>query len=55
VLSRRVRCLILDAREAMRIAPQVAAIMAVELEKDKDWEISQIEIFETLAKNYFLS
>ncbi|HSV76948.1 MAG TPA: glycerol-3-phosphate dehydrogenase/oxidase [Bacteroidales bacterium] len=54
VLSRRVRCLILDAREAIRIAPQVAAIMAAELGKNKDWEISQLESFETLAKNYFL-
>lgn len=55
VLSRRIRCLILDAREALLIAPTVATIMAEELQRDKAWEEKQVQDFETVAKNYFLS
>lgn len=55
VLSRRIRCLILDAREALRIAPRVASIMAQEMQCDKNWEENQIKSFESIAKNYFLS
>ena len=55
LLSRRIRCLILDAREAVRIAPDVASIMAEELGRDKSWEESQVKTFEELAKSYFLS
>ncbi|MFN3556792.1 MAG: glycerol-3-phosphate dehydrogenase/oxidase [Bacteroidales bacterium] len=52
VLSRRTRCLLLDARESMKVAPQVAAIMAQELGKDKAWEESQVAEFTDLALNY---
>jgi glycerol-3-phosphate dehydrogenase len=37
VLSRRTRALLLDARAAMRAAPQVARIMARELDRDEEW------------------
>ncbi|MDD2548525.1 MAG: glycerol-3-phosphate dehydrogenase/oxidase [Bacteroidales bacterium] len=53
-LSRRVRCLILDAREALQIAPRVAQIMAKELGKDEQWEKDQIKELEEVASNYIL-
>jgi len=52
VLSRRTRCILLDSKEATRIAPQVAAIMAAELGRDKNWENEQVEEFAALAANY---
>ena len=54
-LARRTRALFLDAREALRIAPVVAAIMAQELQQDSDWEQQQLESFTALAKSYILS
>ncbi len=52
VLARRTRCLLLDAREAKRVAPQVAAIIAEETGKDKKWEENQLEDFMKVAENY---
>ncbi len=52
VLSRRTRALLLDAKAAMACAPEVAALMAKELGKDKAWEAAQVEEFEALAKGY---
>jgi len=54
-LARRTRALFLDAREALRIAPVVAAIMARELQQDNSWEQRQLESFTALAKSYMLS
>lgn len=54
VLARRVRVLFLDATAAMKMAPSVARLMAVELNKDKNWEISQVAAFNELAKGYLL-
>ncbi len=54
VLARRTRALFLDARESIRIAPEVAKLMARELKKDDDWKRKQIEDFEAVAKNYFI-
>ncbi|HON70882.1 glycerol-3-phosphate dehydrogenase/oxidase [Tenuifilum sp.] len=54
-LARRTRCLLLDARESMRIAPAVAAIMARELNRDKNWEREQVENYLAIAQNYILS
>ena len=53
-LSRRTRALQLDAQEAIRIAPRVAEIMAEEMGYNKNWETKQIQLFNTLAKNYLL-
>jgi glycerol-3-phosphate dehydrogenase len=53
VLARRTRALFLDARESIRIAPEVATIMAKELKQDNEWITKQIEAFELVAKNYF--
>jgi glycerol-3-phosphate dehydrogenase len=55
VLSRRTRALLLDARESARIAPEVAIIMAIELEQDEVWIQNQIEEYTSLAGNYLLN
>jgi len=55
VLSRRTRCLLLDSRESVKIAPEVARIMAAELNKDSKWIDNQVESFEKLASNYMLN
>jgi len=52
VLSRRTRCLLLDAKAAVEAAPKVAAIMASELKRDKGWIKSQVEALTTLARGY---
>jgi glycerol-3-phosphate dehydrogenase len=54
VLSRRTRALLLNARESRRIAPEVAAIMAGILGKDKAWEQQQITAYDKLAEQYVL-
>jgi glycerol-3-phosphate dehydrogenase len=54
VLARRTRALFLDAEEAVRIAPKVAAIMAAEMGKDNNWEEQQVRSFQALAKTYQL-
>jgi glycerol-3-phosphate dehydrogenase len=51
-LARRSRALVLDARAAMDMAPEVAQIMARELGHDDAWKICQVELFIKLAKNY---
>ena len=54
VLSRRTRALFLDARESIRIAPAVAEIMSVEMNKDKIWINKQVTDYTELAKRYIL-
>jgi len=54
-LARRTRALFLDARESIKIAPDVAVIMAKELGKTRRWRLSQIAAFEEVAKNYYQS
>lgn len=55
VLARRFRALFLDARAAIDAAPQVAKIMAKEMNKDMVWEKSQTDDFILLAQNYLLT
>jgi len=55
VLARRVRALFLDARASVIMAPKVAAIMAKELQKDKNWEEQQVRKYTEMAKAYILS
>ncbi|MEI8059859.1 MAG: glycerol-3-phosphate dehydrogenase C-terminal domain-containing protein, partial [Ferruginibacter sp.] len=55
ILARRTRLLFLDARAAIQSAPSVAALMAKEMNKDDDWQKQQIETFNALAKQYWLS
>jgi glycerol-3-phosphate dehydrogenase len=54
-LSRRTRCLLLDAVESIRMAPQVAKIMADELGKDKKWIKKQVEEFTELGLGYMVT
>ena len=55
VLSRRTRALFLNAKEAVRIAPLVVEILAVELGKDKAWKEKQIKEFTHIAQGYILN
>lgn len=52
VLSRRLRALLLDARAAIEMAPQVAHFMATELGRDEDWKNQQVLKFNELARPY---
>ncbi|MFK7952250.1 MAG: glycerol-3-phosphate dehydrogenase/oxidase [Ekhidna sp.] len=54
VLARRIRMLFLDAKTSMKIAPQVAELMAKELNKDKDWIEKEVASFNKLAAGYLL-
>jgi glycerol-3-phosphate dehydrogenase len=54
VLARRVRALFTDARAAVEIAPLVAEILAIELNKDKDWKDNQVKEFESMSEKYIL-
>lgn len=52
VLSRRSRCLLLNARASLEAAPKVARLMAEALGRDESWIQNQIETYEQLAKGY---
>ena len=52
VLARRTRLLFFDALESVRVAPQVAELMANELGYDKTWKKEQIASFTALANQY---
>ncbi|OKL40546.1 glycerol-3-phosphate dehydrogenase/oxidase [Pontibacter flavimaris] len=54
VLARRLRVLFLDAKAAMDMAPQVAALMAAELGRDDAWQQQQVKEFTALANHYLL-
>jgi glycerol-3-phosphate dehydrogenase len=54
VLARRIRLLFLDARAAMEASPVVAALMASELKKDRQWQADQVASFHKVASNYLL-
>ncbi len=55
VLSRRVRALLLDARESIRLAPETARLMAQELNYPATWQQEQVQQFTQLAQGYLLS
>lgn len=52
MLARRVRGLFLNSKECLRIAPEVAKIMAKELGKGQDWVEQQLEDFSEVATFY---
>jgi glycerol-3-phosphate dehydrogenase len=54
VLSRRTRALLLDAKESVRICPEVARIMAEALGRDEEWVESETASYRMLAKQYIL-
>lgn len=51
-LSRRTRALLLDAKAAIESAPVVAQLIAKEIGKNESWIKEQINIFNSIAKNY---
>lgn len=52
VLARRTRALLLDARAAIEIAPEVARRMAEQLKRDRQWTESQVKAFGRVAEHY---
>lgn len=55
VLSRRTRALLLDAKASMEAAPEVAWLMAAELNLDEAWQQRQVAAYSQLAQRYVLS
>ena len=54
-LARRRRLLLLDARLSMEVAPEVAALMAGELGKNRKWQKAQVDEYRKLAQNYLIT
>ena len=54
VLSRRTRALLLDAKESVRICPEVARLMAEALGKDEKWIEAEVKNYTRLAQQYIL-
>jgi glycerol-3-phosphate dehydrogenase len=52
VLARRTRALFLDAAAAIECSPQVAHLMAGELNQSAEWEQQQVLQFQRLAEGY---
>ena len=55
VLARRLRILLLDAKAAVQMAPEVARLMATELNKPQSWADEQLKAFQLLANGYLLT
>jgi glycerol-3-phosphate dehydrogenase len=53
-LARRTRALFLDARESIKMAEEVAEVMALEMGYGDHWIKSQIASYTELAKGYYL-
>lgn len=54
VLSRRTRALLLDAKESIRICPEVASLMAEVMVKDEAWIDNEVKQYTKLAQQYML-
>lgn len=54
VLARRTRALLLDAKASVEMAPVVAELMAMEMDKDENWVEDQVQQFTAVAENYIL-
>ncbi|HXE52045.1 MAG TPA: glycerol-3-phosphate dehydrogenase/oxidase [Tepidisphaeraceae bacterium] len=55
VLARRTRVLLLHARAATEIAPEVARITSAELGHDDAWQRRQVDEFQSMARSYRVS
>ena len=53
-LARRVRCQLLNAKESIKMAPEVAKIMAKELGKDEAWQAQQVKEYTEVTSNYII-
>ena len=51
-LARRTRRLFLNAHAASQAAPRVAALMAIELGYNEQWESEQVKSFQRLSERY---
>ena len=54
ILARRVRALFLDAQASIDMAPKVAEIMALELNRDQTWQQKQLADYNAIAIHYVL-
>ncbi len=54
VLSRRYRCLLLDAKRSATFAEDVANVLAAEFGKDSDWISNQTQQYHDLVQQYTL-
>ncbi len=54
-LSRRTRCLLLDARASVEVAPKVASVLAHELGRDAAWEAEQVSAYTKVAEGYMMA
>ena len=54
VLSRRTRCLLLDAQASIDVAPKVAELLAKERDLPDSWAEKQVEAFTEVARNYLM-
>lgn len=54
VLSRRTRALLLNAKAAIAMAPEVATLMAAELGHDERWQTEQVAEFTAMAQGYVI-
>ncbi len=52
ILARRTRALFLNTQASSEIAPEVAALMAIELGLGMQWQKDQVESYNLLIKNY---
>jgi glycerol-3-phosphate dehydrogenase len=52
VLARRTRCLFVNVRATLEIAPKVAEIMAAAMGEDDSWQSSELKDFSQLAQSY---
>lgn len=55
VLARRVRILFVDANAAKKLAPEVAKLMAQELQQDQEWVANQLAEFNEIAAHYSIN
>ena len=53
-LARRTRALLLNAKVAIDMAPAVARLMAMELQRDASWEAQQVTEFTSIARGYLV-
>ncbi len=54
VLARRTRALFLNARAALEMAPEVARLMAMELDRSDAWQKAQIREFQEIAACFLI-
>jgi glycerol-3-phosphate dehydrogenase len=52
VLARRTRALFLHSEAALKVAPAVARLLALELGRDEDWQHAQLVAFREVAAHY---